>query len=297
MYNFEVKSTPSAAERILLSTLYVHGFRGRFRGAPIVEVTADLTALLSKEKTLRHSQHGVPGELELAVKNGQLIITTARADEAGVVQWERLAVIKYESSNQNSGQRGTISLAWLMSELTAKSGSASQAELSAIQNIRYLGTLPRAQQQGLMTLACGNNWSPTDVLFDIKGSDIVKLVKDNAGRIPAAQQDRLIDAITKATQATFVNSIVDFVMVDQFKAALDHLDAVATSINGWFGFTGHENPLSIALNILRFNEHVFFYNDTKIDVVNTDLKVIGKYSLTELGLYVDNLSGLAGIRE
>lgn len=297
MYNFEVKSTPSAAERILLSTLYVHGFRGRLRGAPIVEVTADLTALLSKEKTLRHSQHGVPGELEIAVKNGQLIITTARADEAGVVQWERLAVIKYESSNQNCGHRGTISLAWLMSELTAKSGSASQAELSAIQNIRHLSTLPRAQQHGLMTLACGNNWSPTDVLFDIKGSDIVKLVKDNAGRIPAAQQDRLIDAITKAAQATFVNGIVDFVMVDQFKAALDHLDSVATSINGWFSFTGHENPLSTALNVLRFNEHVFFYNDTKIDVVNIDQKVIGKYSLTELGLYVDNLSGLAGIRE
>lgn len=296
MYNFEVKSTPSAAERILLATMYVHNFR-RQRGISAVEVTADLTALLSKEKAVRHSQHGVPGELEITVKNGQLIITTARADEAGVVQWERLAVIKYDGDQQNFGHRGTFSIAWLMSELSAKAGSASAAELSAIQNIRQLGTLPRAQQQGLMTLACGNNWSPTDVLFDIKSADIAKLVKDNAGRVPAKQQDRLIEAITKATQATFINGIVDFVVVEQYKDALANLDAVANSINGWFSFTGHENPLCTAMNVLRFNEHVFFYDDTKVAVVSMDQKVIGKYSLTELGLFVDNLSGLAGIRE
>lgn len=294
MYIFELKSAMTAAERILLSNL-VNRFSFGGPGARNVEVAMNLTAILSKEKSVSHKIHTIEGELDIAVKGGQLVISSARNVD-GAVQWERIAVVKYEKGNGEMYNQGSRGLTWVLSEMSAKPGTASEKELRALRHMHRLSTIARAKYYGLINVVCGKNWVPADNFFEIDTAGIEKLVTANAGLMPKPQQERLIAAITKHATTTYTNVSLT---AEDLKISADvraELDRVFQSVNGWLGAGINHNQLRHAISDLHWNDVTYGYNDTRIELGYED-EIVGVYTLDEVGMVINLMSGFAGVVE
>lgn len=294
MYIFELKSAMSAAERILMSNLVSRfSFGGtHFRNA---EVAQNLTAILNKEKSVSHKIPTVGGELDIVSKGGQLVISSARKVD-GAVQWERIAVVKYEKTAGDLYSQGSRGLHWIMNDMTAKSGTASEKELIALRNMHRLSLIGRAKFSGLINVVCGKNWVPADNFFEVDTASIEKLVTQNSGLMPKAQQTRLIDAIVKYAQTTFTNAAVTDEAIKLAETARGELDRTFQSVNGYLGAGINFNALRHAVSELQWNDVTYGYEDTKIVLANEDV-VVGAYTLDEVGMVINLMSGFAGVIE
>lgn len=294
MYIFELKSAMSAAERVLMANL-VNRFSYGCGPRNNVEVAQNLTAILTKDKSVSYKLHGVEGELDISCKGGQLVISSARNVD-GAVQWERIGVVKYEKDQNGYGGNGSRGLHWILSEMVGKVGTASEKELRALRNMNRLGTVARAQFYGLINVVCGKGWVPADRLFEANVEGIEKLVRENCGLMPKAQQTLLAAAITKFAITSYSNTALT---ADDIKLAEDkreEMDRVFQSVNGYLGAGINNNPLRQAITDLRWVDAFFGYNDTKIEL-GTDGEVVGVYTLEELGLVSDLMSGFAGLND
>ena len=294
MYIFELKSAMSAAERILMSNL-VNRFAFGGPGCRNVEVAQNLTAILSKERTVSHKIHGIEGELDIASKGGQLVISSARNVE-GAVQWERIAVIKYEKGTNDCYSQGSRGLTWIMSEMVGKSGSASEKELLALRNMHRLSSIARGQFYGFISVVCGKGWVPADRLFDVNVEGIEKLVSANAGLMPKAQQIRLAAAIVKFAITTYSNNALTAEDIKQAEDKREEMDRVFQSVNGYLGAGINHNALRHAVNDLRWNDVTFGYNDTRVELAYGG-EVVGVYTLEEVGMANNLMSGFAGLND
>lgn len=294
MYIFELKSAMSAAERILMSNMIT---RFNFGSGPRnnVEVAQNLTAILTKEKTYTHKIHGVEGELDVACKGGQLVISSARNVD-GAVQWERIAVIKYEKMPNEYTGGGSRGLNWVLNEMAGKSGSASEKELIALRNMFRLSIVARAQFHGLISVVCGKGWVPADRLFDVNVEGIEKLVKEHGGLMPKAQQAELSAALVRFATTTYTNVALTADDIRSAEDKRDELDRVYHSVNGYLGAGCNNNALRNLVTDLRWNDTTFGYSDTKIEVAH-DGMMVGVYTLEELGKVTDLMSGFAGLIE
>lgn len=292
MYIFELKSAMTAAERILMSNL-VNRFAFGGPGCRNVEVAQNLTAILSKEKTMSHKIHGVEGELDIASKGGQLVISSARNVD-GAVQWERIAVIKYDKSPSDNYSQGSRGLTWIMSEMIAKSGSASEKELLALRNMHRLASVSRAQFYGLVSIVCGKGWVPADRLFETNADGIETLVSANAGLMPKAQQTRLAAAITAFVLTTYTNVALTEEDIKLAEEKREEMDRVFQSVNGYLGAGINHNQLRHAISDLRWNDVTFGYNDTRVELGHEG-QVVGVYTLEEVGMVSNLMSGFAGL--
>lgn len=303
-YFFEVKGTPTAEQRVLLSTL-ISGNRFGL-GATHQAVNANLTGLVnSKNKHITFTRRGIPGELIVTVKGGKATVSaqvaSAGEDGANVITESKLVVVTHQNDGQPAYRPDAMGLAHVFNEMLAKAGTVHDEELRRLRGMYRFTMLADMLDLGLIKLPGGANWTTSDKPITVDQTAIDKIVNDSLVGVPADKRKAIASAIGELITlraATAVSTEID-VLEGLYKDIQVNNYALFDRFSGIMN-RSRSGQLSSILDILR-TDAIYISNESGIYICSelrrwgapndANLVVAGPYAAAEIDLFINNLSG------